>query len=287
MPRPNEAAPAIIYKEDGEVVIDNQPFEPGVVSVGDGSPGVQGAQGAKGDQGDPGPQGEPGPKGDKGDKGDTGSAGATGSIGQTGPEGPQGPQGAAGQQGLTGSQGTQGNTGSQGPKGDTGDQGIQGLTGQQGIQGVKGDTGETGPQGNQGIQGVAGTTAQVINVQALTSSPADGQTIYFGTLPKAPVTVAATSKVYVRKAGTIKFAEIYCYSGTAGSAEAWSLYIRKNNSADTLIATLSVTASERVFTNSSLSIAMAAGDYFEIKGVNPTWGTNPLTCIFGGYIILE
>ena len=118
--------------------------------------------------------------------------------------------------------------------------------------------------------GGGGGLGYAINVQALTSSPTDAQTIYFGMLPKAPTTTANISKVYIRKAGTIKIAEIYCYSGTAGTAESWSLYIRKNNTTDTLIATLAVSASERVFSNSSLSIAMAAGDYFEIKSVNPT-----------------
>jgi hypothetical protein len=126
-----------------------------------------------------------------------------------------------------------------------------------------------------------------INVQALTSSPADGATVYFGTLPKAPTTTANISKIYIRKAGTIKIAEIYCYSGTAGTNEVWSLYIRKNNNADTLIATKSVATNERVFNNASLSIAVVAGDYIEIKGVQPTWTTNPLTCIYGGYIYLE
>jgi hypothetical protein len=131
------------------------------------------------------------------------------------------------------------------------------------------------------------TTPYTLSVQALTSSPADGQTIYFGNLPKAPVTVAATSKVYIPRAGTIKRAEIYCYSGTPGTNQAWSGYIRLNNTTDTLIATLSVATSERVFSNSALSIAVVAGDYFEIKFINPTWATNPLTTIFGGYIYIE
>lgn len=126
-----------------------------------------------------------------------------------------------------------------------------------------------------------------INVQALTSSPVDAQTIYFGMQPKAPVTVAATSKIYIRKAGTIKIAEIYCYSGTAGTNQAWPLYIRLNNTTDTLIANLSVATNERVFTNNSLSIPVIAGDYIEVKAVNPTWVTNPLTTIFGGYIYIE
>jgi N-acetylneuraminic acid mutarotase len=126
-----------------------------------------------------------------------------------------------------------------------------------------------------------------INVQALTSSPTDAQTVYFGTLPKAPTTTAAISKIYIRKAGVIKAAEIYNYSGTAGTNESWSLYIRKNNTTDTLIATVSAATNERVFTNSSLSISVAAGDYVEIKGVQPTWVTNPVTSIYGGYLYIE
>lgn len=132
-----------------------------------------------------------------------------------------------------------------------------------------------------------GGLGYAINVQALTSSPADGQTVYFGMLPKVPTTTANISKVYIRKAGTIKIAEIYCYSGTAGTNQAWSLYIRKNNTTDTLIATLSVATNERVFSNTALSISVAVGDYIEIKGVQPTWTTNPLTCIYGGYIYIE
>lgn len=137
------------------------------------------------------------------------------------------------------------------------------------------------------IQAPATVPGYTLSVQALTSSPADGATIYFGNMPKAAITTPAVSKIYIRQAGTIKRAEIYCYSGTAGSNEAWALHIRKNNTTDTLVATLSVSANERVFSNTNLNIVMAAGDYFEIKAVNPTWGTNPLTTIWGGYIYIE
>lgn len=131
------------------------------------------------------------------------------------------------------------------------------------------------------------TNNYTINVQALTSSPTDGQTVYFGNLPRAPTTTANTSKIYIRKAGSIKIAEIYCYSGTAGTNENWSLYIRLNNTTDYLINTLGVNTSERVFTNVSLNITVAVGDYIEIKGIQPTWVTNPLTTIYGGYIYFE
>jgi len=192
--------------------------------------------------------------------------------------------------GVKGDKGDPGNPGPQGISGVTGAQGEQGVQGIQGIQCVSGVTGAQGIQGVSGVTGAAGSDGvsnYTILVQALTSSPADSTTAYFGMLPKAPTTTANISKVYIRKAGTIKIAEIYCYSGTAGTNEAWSLYIRKNNSADTLIATVSAATSERVFTNATLNLSMSVGDYFEIKMINPLWATNPLTTIFGGYIYIE
>jgi hypothetical protein len=219
-------------------------------------------------------QGLPGPKGDEGD------------IGPQGPQGERGYPGEAGIQGERGLQGLPGNDGATGAPGVKGDQGIQGLTGNDGLPGTQGIKGDQGIQGIQGIPGIGGM-GYIINVQALTSSPVDSATIYFGMLPKAPVTSANISKIYIRKAGTIKIAEIYCYSGTAGTSEAWSLYIRKNNTTDTLIKTLNVATSERIFTNEALSIPVVAGDYIEIKGVQPLWATNPLTTIYGGYIYIE
>lgn len=140
---------------------------------------------------------------------------------------------------------------------------------------------------NIGISSITGYTGYTLSVQALTSSPTDAQTIYFGKLPKAPTSTANISKVYIRKAGTIKVAELYCYSGTAGTNESWSIYIRVNNTTDNLIATVSASTSERIFSNTGLNISVNVGDYIEIKSVNPTWATNPLTTIFGGYIYIE
>lgn len=113
----------------------------------------------------------------------------------------------------------------------------------------------------------------------------------------APVVNCTPGQEYFRKDGiagqrlytctSTKVVEIYCYSGTAGTAESWSLYVRKNNTTDTLIATLTVSASDRVFSNAALNIAVVAGDYVEIKGVRPLWATNPLTTIYGGYLYVE
>jgi hypothetical protein len=130
-------------------------------------------------------------------------------------------------------------------------------------------------------------TGYSLPVQALTSSPVDNQTIFFGNLPKAPVTTGGNSKIFIRKPGLIKAAEIYCFSGTAGTNEAWPMSIRLNNTTDTLINSVASATQERIFNNGSLNIPVTAGDYFEIKLVNPAWATNPLTTIFGGYIYME
>ena len=86
--------------------------------------------------------------------------------------------------------------------------------------------------------------------------------------------------MYITRAGTIKAASIYSYSTTAGSNNAWPMYIRLNNTTDTLIANLSLGTNERTRTNTSLNISVVAGDYIEIKLINPTWPTNPAGTIF-------
>lgn len=163
---------------------------------------------------------------------------------------------------------------------------IQSLSGKQDVLGNN-SVNNSMLAGSIATSKISNYTGYSINVQALTSSPADGATVYFGMLPKAPVTAAATSKLYIRKACTLKIAEIYCFSGTAGTNESWSLYVRVNNTTDNLIATVSANTNERVFSNTGLNIALNAGDYIEIKGVQPTWATNPLTTIYGGYLYFE
>lgn len=124
-------------------------------------------------------------------------------------------------------------------------------------------------------------------VQSTSNSPVDAQTVYFGTLPKGLVTTAGISKVHVLKNGIITKVNIYCYSGTAGTSENWSMYIRVNNTADYLIQTIGSATNERIFSNLNLEIPVVVGDYFEIKMINPTWVTNPLTTTFAGNILIK
>lgn len=126
-----------------------------------------------------------------------------------------------------------------------------------------------------------------LSVGATSYNPNDGVTNYFGNRYNSPTSTADVTRVYVPRAGTIKRADILGFAGTAGSNEAWDFYIRLNNTTDTLIQSLSSSSATRVWSNSSLSITVAAGDYFEIKMVNPTWVTNPAAISFGGNIYIE
>lgn len=116
----------------------------------------------------------------------------------------------------------------------------------------------------------------------------DAQTIYFGChAGLAPQTTAAISKVYIPRAGTITRAYIMMHSGTAGTNESFTAYIRLNNTTDTSIASVAANTALREFTNTSLSIAVAAGDYIEIKVICPTWATNPANVRWGGVIYIS
>jgi len=100
-------------------------------------------------------------------------------------------------------------------------------------------------------------------------------------------TTANRWRVYIPKTGTIKAVYIYSYAGTAGSAENWSMNVRKNNITDTLIQTLAASTNDRIWSNTSLNISVVAGDYVEIKEVQPAWVTNPATVTRSGVIYIE
>ena len=126
-----------------------------------------------------------------------------------------------------------------------------------------------------------------LQVQALTNSPADGATVYLGVAPLAPVGTANLTTQIIPKAGWLNVTEIYDYSGTAGTAQDYSYYIRVNNTQDYLVSTLAVATSERVFSNTTMGIQVFAGDFFEVKRIHPTWTTNPLTNTVGNKITID
>lgn len=136
---------------------------------------------------------------------------------------------------------------------------------------------------------VAGTlTRYALLVQADVSNPADAATTYLGNMPRVPISTDGISRIYMSDAGTITAADIFVYAGgTSGSNEAWSFYVRVNSTTDHLIETVSASTAARRFDNTSLAISLSAGDYFEIKMVNPTWATNPTNVVIGGNILVK
>lgn len=124
-------------------------------------------------------------------------------------------------------------------------------------------------------------------VQSPEFDPADSTTYYFGALPIAPATSGAERRLHVPRAGTITRVDVTSYAKTAGSNEAVSLYVRKNDTTDTLVATVSASANLRYFQAAGLSIAVAAGDYIEMKLVCPAWGTNPIGVYMAGNVFVK
>jgi len=137
------------------------------------------------------------------------------------------------------------------------------------------------------IQTQLNTKYVTLFAQFLSTNYQNNVTRYFGNHPRALQGSADQSKIYIRTTGSIKIAEFYTYAnGVAGTNENISLNIRLNNTSDTLIQTVGVAAAERIFTNSSLNIAVTAGDYIELKLVLPTFGTIPTTVTGGGTIYI-
>lgn len=109
-------------------------------------------------------------------------------------------------------------------------------------------------------------------------SPADATTYFIGSLfTQDPSTSAGTRRIYIPKAGTITVVELFTRTtGAAGTTETSTISIRLNNTTDTTITTSFITSTTtNTFSNTGLAIAVAQGDYIEIKWTTPTWATNP------------
>lgn len=127
-----------------------------------------------------------------------------------------------------------------------------------------------------------------VALQARTNNfdPLDATTYYFG-MPGHDTTVER-NRVYIPVAGKITKAYIYWIAlGTAGSAEKISVYLRKNNTSDTLLGEWENSEVNKLIAKTGLDISVAAGDYFEIKVVCPTWATNPTQVQINATIYVE
>lgn len=125
-----------------------------------------------------------------------------------------------------------------------------------------------------------------IPVYSLSGTITSGATRYFGNILRTVGATATEQKIYFREAGTITIAQIIFFaSGTVGTNENITISIRLNNTTDTAVATVGAATVERQFTNTALAIAIAAGDYIEMKIVTPSWATPPTAVLLSGNLI--
>lgn len=123
---------------------------------------------------------------------------------------------------------------------------------------------------------------------ALLNAFSDAQTIYFGGINTIPIQTPGISRIYVPKAGTIKSSVIYLHASTGGTNEDWPVYIRLNDTTDYLIGITSTSNVNKLWSNfDGLTIPVSAGDFLEIKLINPTWSVNPADGTFGGSIFVR
>jgi hypothetical protein len=100
---------------------------------------------------------------------------------------------------------------------------------------------------------------------------------------------AARTRLYIPLSGTIVYADFNSFVGTTlATTETSSAWIRLNNTTDTLISNvIQQDAVYEQFVNSSLSIAVSAGDYIEIKWTTPLYATNPTNTRQYGIIMVR
>jgi hypothetical protein len=96
-------------------------------------------------------------------------------------------------------------------------------------------------------------------------------TVYYGggAATTAASTTAASRRVYIPKAGTITACYGFFNQTASASANTGRLDIRLNNTTDTLVAQVAHNVAASVYSNTALSIAVAAGDYIEFKWTAP------------------
>ncbi len=118
-------------------------------------------------------------------------------------------------------------------------------------------------------------------------SPADTQTYYLATaqIITAITTSSTTSlRFYAPYACTINRAfGAFRVTGTLGTTETGTLFLRKNDTTNTNISTSVVlNASDVVVSATNLNITLAAGDYLTWGFTTPAWATNPTGVGFAG-----
>ncbi len=125
------------------------------------------------------------------------------------------------------------------------------------------------------VDGLA-TKTSFLSLKGLNFSPADGLSYYFVD-SEAPNANGSIFRFYAPSDIIIKKAYIsFVVTTTLGTTETSSIFIRVNNTTDTLISNAVINnATNTQVSNTSLNLAVSAGSYFNIKWTTPAWGVNP------------
>jgi len=120
-------------------------------------------------------------------------------------------------------------------------------------------------------------------------NPNDAANYYGGGQVQSSGTTAGVSRIYIPKTGTIKVCYVvFDNAGTLGSSESSTISIRVENTTDyTVSSTVTNDSRPTVFSNTSMSVPVTAGQYIEIKWFTPTWATNPTSVRLSGTIYIE
>jgi len=123
-----------------------------------------------------------------------------------------------------------------------------------------------------------------LNVFSALYNPVDNATVFFLSSPTNVQANYDTVKMSMLNDIIVTGVHLNTFAFTVGTAEAWSLFLRVNNTTDHLIQTVSIANATRIFENAALNVAIPAGSTFALKFVNPAWVTNPVTVLIQGYI---
>ena len=130
-----------------------------------------------------------------------------------------------------------------------------------------------------------------INFSAGGGNPADATTYYLGSTINVTVVSATTGglrRMYIPQNAIIDSVYGTIFNTVNGTSETSSIYIRVNNTTDTLITnSLINNAQVTSFSGTGLGISVTAGQYIELKWITPTWVTNPATISIWGTIYFK
>lgn len=126
-----------------------------------------------------------------------------------------------------------------------------------------------------------------IHLLASSSTYAAGSTRFFGYFVSIVTSVATTNEITILRGGTITGAMVELQAATAGSGEAWSMFVRLNDTTDFLIATVSSATNRRTWFNNAMSIRVTAGDRVVIKSIAPAFAVLPSAVLSSGYLIVD